>query len=90
METVAIIMGKIMKLANDRQQPFIILENPQLQTHPNLSRRLVATVGNVSVKFEGFSVDDMVEVYAGLKALLAIEEAKDGGYEPRIESAKST
>lgn len=84
MDVVSILLARITKLATNRQTPFIVIENPAYEAakieRPNSPttwpERLLATIGNVSVSFYGYSPLELIDLYAELKAGLAAGDAR--------------
>jgi len=80
-DIIIMLLNKITTLAVKKQQPLIILENPKLayleaQMDKNPSQwpdKLVASIGNVSVTFDGYNVNELTELYAELKTGLEVE-----------------
>lgn len=82
-DTVLLLLNRITGLALARQTPLIIIENPKYvaariekprdpSSYPDI---LVATIGNVSVSFDGYCLSEMLDLYAELKSGLEAEEA---------------
>ena len=80
-EITVMLLGKITDLAIKKQQPLIILENPKFAAQRASNERspsqwpdnLVASIGNVSVTFDGYSINELTELYAELKTGLEVE-----------------
>ncbi len=91
-ETILLLLNKITRLAYERQTPLIIFENPQYviakkekphepSTWPDL---FVATIGNVSVSFDGYYMSEILDLYTELKSGLASEEAIKADHTARL------
>lgn len=83
-ETSVIILDKIVRLAAQRQQPFIVIKNPKREaiekggatgTGGEWVYQWLATIGPVTVGFDSFYPADMIDLYSELKAALYAEEA---------------
>ena len=83
-DVVADMLAKITKLAVQRQQPFIILENPRFVADKAANPHnpmgwtdpYLATIGNAAMSFDGFYEVEMIELYAGLKGQLEAQDER--------------
>jgi hypothetical protein len=90
------LLSKITTLATSKQQPLIILENPKYAALKASQDRnpsqwpdyLLASIGNVSVSFDGYSINELTELYAELKAGIEAEETYKKAHEVGYQSAK--
>lgn len=74
----AILLNKITKLAVKAERPLIIIENPSRSSTSKFGfYHYIASIGEAYVGFDGYSVDDLVELYADFKAQLEVENAKN-------------
>lgn len=97
-ETSVIILDKIVRLASQRQQPFIVLRNPKREAVEKGAVNdgnewifaWLATIGPVTVGFDSFYPSDMIDLYSELKAALYAEEAVRASNMDNPAYAKST
>lgn len=92
-DTILILLGKITNLAVKRGQPLNILENPRftswkISREGDIPDNLIATIGNISVSFEGYSVYELIELYAALRTGLESEESAKAASRDAWERAK--
>jgi hypothetical protein len=87
-DTISMLMYKITQLAVKRQQPLIILQDPNCIHYQSLSpearlkydkpySNYIATIGDAAARFEAFCASDLTEVYASLRSQL---ESGEGTY----------
>lgn len=90
-----ILLNKILNLAIERGQPLNILEDPRYTAYKatrtgEYTGYFIATIGNISVSFCGFQTDELIELYANLKAGLESEETYIKASNETWERAKRT